>query len=274
MDVCRGVSFKAWWLAAMLAAAVLPVEAAQTIKVAAADFPPYVLKPESGEVGGILPQLLTALNEVQQDYRFVIRPTAIPRRFRDFQDGRFDLAIFENPDWGWQGIPGARIDLGLEDVEIFVARAEPGRGQEYFKALGGKRLALYNGYHYGFAGFNPDPDYLQRAFNARLTYSHDSNLRMVLRGRADIALVTRSYFNRYLEQNPDQAGSFLASDRVDQHYHHYALLRPDAPISAERFRTLLESLRGDGRLERIFSRYGVVVRPTGRGSSAATGAQD
>ncbi|BAN49490.1 ABC transporter substrate-binding protein [Metapseudomonas resinovorans] len=266
MEVGRGLSLKALWCSLVLLVST-PVLATQTVQVAGAHFPPYVIKPESAGASGLLLDMLAALNGLQTDYRFVVRPTAIPRRFRDFQDGRIDLAVFENPDWGWQGIPGARIDMGLEDAEVFVAKAQPGRDQHYFGNLTGKRLALYNGYHYGFAGFNPDPEFLQREFNAKLTYSHDSNLRMLLRERADIALVTRSYFSAYLELNPEQAGRFLVSDRLDQRYHHYAMLRPAAPISAAQFTLLLDKLRATGELQRIFGRYGVVVRPAAAGSS-------
>ncbi len=273
MEVCRGLSLRALWVAVVLLISA-PVVASQTVQVAGAHFPPYVIKPESAEASGLLLDMLAALNELQSDYRFVVRPTAIPRRFRDFQEGKIDLAVFENPDWGWQDIPGARIDLGLEDAEIFVAKAQQGRDQRYFAKLTGKRLALYNGYHYGFAGFNSDPGFLQREFDAKLTYSHDSNLRMLLRNRADIALVTRSYFNVYLEQNPSLAGSFLASERLDQRYHHYALLRPGAPISAAQFSSLLDKLRSGGQLQRIFGRYGVVVRPTAADSSIATDGRD
>lgn len=273
MDVCRGWSLRGLWFSMVLLVSA-PVMASQTIQVAAAHFPPYVVKPESAKASGLLLDMLAALNALQTDYRFVVRPTAIPRRFRDFQERRIDLAVFENPDWGWQGIPGARIDMGLEDAEIFVAKARPGRGQHYFGKLAGKRLALYNGYHYGFAGFNADPEFLQREFDAKLTYSHDSNLNMLLRERADIALVTRSYFNAYLERNRNQAGSFLASERLDQRYRHYALLRPGAPISAEQFSVLLDRLRAGGQLQQIFGRYGVVVRPAAAGSSATTDGRD
>ncbi|MNZ23730.1 Bacterial extracellular solute-binding protein, family 3 [compost metagenome] len=273
MEGCRGFSLGGLWFSvAMLFSA--PALAVETVQVAGAHFPPYVIKPESAEASGLLPEMLDALNGLQVDYRFVMRPTAIPRRFRDFQEGRIDLAVFENPDWGWQGIAGSRIDLGLEDAEIFVARTEPGRTQHFFDGLDGKRLALYNGYHYGFAGFNADPGFLLRQFNAQLTYSHDSNLRMLLRGRADIALVTRSYFNVYLEQHPEQSGSFLASERLDQRYRHYALLRPEAPISAAQFAELLDRLRAEGHLQRIFGRYGVVVRSAAAGSSAAANGKD
>src|SRR5690606_14977972 len=100
----------------------------------------------------------------------------VPRRFRDLEQGRIDMAVFENPEWGWQDIPHQQVDMGLEDAEVFVARAVPGRDQRYFDELKGKRLALYHGYHYEFAGFGVDPEYLAREFNAKMNYSHDSNL--------------------------------------------------------------------------------------------------
>jgi len=251
-----------------------PVMAAELVHVAAADFPPYVFKPKNnGDVTvGLLPELLDALNQQQGDYQFVMRPTAIQRRFRDFEQGRVDMAIFENPDWGWQGIAGARIDMGLEDAEIFVARAEAERGQDYFEVLEGKRLALFSGYHYRFADFNNEQEYLIQRFNAVLTYSHDSNLLMVLRNRADIALITRSYLGLYLERNPQHADKLLASQRVDQIYRHYALLRPQAPISPEHLSGLFQQLRENGKLERIFSRYQIEVKPVLEGSSVITGA--
>lgn len=273
MDAGRGFSLRSLWFSLVLLASA-PVMAVQTVQVAGAQFPPYVVKAEEGGSDGLLAELLDALNAAQTDYRFELRPTAIPRRFRDFQEGRIDLAVFENPEWGWQGIAGARIDMGLEDAEIFIAKAAPGRNEQFFGKLTGKRLALYNGYHYGFAGFNADPEFLLREFDVKLSYSHDSNLRMLLRERADIALVTRSYFNAYLEQNPEQAGSFLASERLDQRYHHFALLRPEAPISPAEFSALLERLRAEGSLQRIFERYGVAVMLPAAGSSTAADDRD
>ncbi|QBF29049.1 transporter substrate-binding domain-containing protein [Pseudomonas tructae] len=229
------------------------------VKVGAAHFPPYTVRPEAGADTGLLPQLIEALNSTQQRYRFVLVPTSIPRRFGDFQQGRTDMAIFENPEWGWQQIPHQSVDMGLEDAEVFVTHRQAGRGQEYFTDLKGKRLALYSGYHYAFANFNPDPKYLADTYSATLTYSHDSNLLMVQRGRADIALVTRSYFSDFLARNPKSAEQLLASDRVDQVYHHYALLRPGAPIAGAEFARLLQSLRDKGELLKIFQPYRITV---------------
>ncbi len=243
----------AWWT---------PASAAQWVRIGAAHFPPYTVRPEQGADTGLLPQLVEALNAAQTDYHFVLVPTSIPRRFRDLEQGRIDIAIFENPDWGWQKIPHISVDMGLEDAEIFVAQRQPGRGQDYFADLAGKRLAVFSGYHYAFANFNPDPKYMAEHFNATLTYSHDSNLLMVVRGRADIALVTRSYLSDFMVRNADMAGQLLVSERIDQVYHHYALLRPKAPITGEAFSALLKHLRERGEMLKIFEPYRIDVMPT------------
>ncbi|WP_085710716.1 MULTISPECIES: ABC transporter substrate-binding protein [unclassified Pseudomonas] len=248
-------------LAALAALWVLPAQAVQVVRVGAAHFPPYTIRPENGADTGLLPELVEALNHSQSDYRFELVPTSIPRRFGDFKEGRTDMAIFENPDWGWKDIPHTTVDMGLEDAEIFVAQKEPGRQQNYFADLKGKRLALYSGYHYEFANFNADPKYLAETYNATLTYSHDSNLLMVLRGRADIALVTRSYLFDYLLRNEKVRDELLVSQRIDQIYHHYAILSPKTPITGEAFGKLLQGLRDNGQMLKIFDPYKIAVVP-------------
>lgn len=243
---------------------ILPTSAAQLVRVGAAHFPPYTVRPEAGADTGLLPQLVEALNQSQSDYQFVLVPTSIPRRFGDFKQGRIDMAIFENPDWGWKEIAHSSVDMGLEDAEIFVAQRSPDHQQNYFADLKGKRLALFSGYHYAFANFNADPKYLADNYNATLTYSHDSNLLMVLRDRADIALVTRSYLSDYLLRNRKVADQLLVSERVDQVYHHYALLRPTAPISGEAFGNLLKRLRENGEMLKIFDPYKIAVMPVAK----------
>lgn len=61
-----------FWLA-------VPAWAASTVevKIGAAHFPPYTVRPEQGADTGLLPQLVDALNRAQQHYRFVLVPTSI-----------------------------------------------------------------------------------------------------------------------------------------------------------------------------------------------------
>lgn len=246
-------------LVALSALLVTPTSAAQLVRIGAAHFPPYTIRPETGIDTGLLPQLIVALNQLQNDYQFVLVPTSIPRRFGDLQQGRIDMAIFENPKWGWEEIAYTAVDMGLEDAEVFVSQRLPERQQSYFDDLQDKRLALFSGYHYAFADFNADTRYLAKKHNATLTYSHDSNLLMVLRGRADIALVTRSFLSDYLLRNDGVGPKLLVSERVDQVYHHYALLRPQAPISAAAFARMLQGLRDNGQMLRIFDPYKIAL---------------
>lgn len=250
---CLTVFVGLWYAPSPLAAEAIEV------RIGATHFPPYTIRPEQNVKVGLLAQLAQALNQAQPVYRFVLVPTSVLRRFADLEQGRTDMAIFENPAWGWQAVAHSAVDMGLEDAEIFVAARKAGRDQHFFDDLRGKHLALFHGYHYAFAGFNADTRFLQQTHRAILTYSHDSNLYMLERGRADIALVTRSYFNDFLLRHPDQAERLLASERIDQTYRHYALLRPQAPISAQAFAQLLAQLRANGELRRIFAPYQVRV---------------
>ncbi len=237
---------------------VQPLLAAQLVKVGAYHFPPYVSTPEAEHPQGLLPDLLTALNAQQSDYQFVLVPTSVTRRFRDFNSARYDMILFESPAWGWQNIAYESFDLQVADAEVFVAKAVAGRGQEYFEQLEGKRLALHSGYHYGFAKLNADPEFLTKQFNAVLTYSHDSNLLMVLRERADITVVTRSYLHDYLLRYPEQRTQMLVSDRPDQVYKHQLMLRPNAPISMQALHGLLHQLGDSGQLSTLYKRYALI----------------
>ena len=82
-----------------------------------------------------------------------------------------------------------------------------------------------------------------------------------LRGRADIALVTRSYLSDYLLRNEKVGDQLLVSERIDQVYHHYAIIRPAAPISGEAFSKLLQGLRDNGELLKIFDPYKISLVP-------------
>ncbi len=249
----------------------MQASAVQVVRIGAAHFPPYTIRPERGADTGLLPELVAALNGLQKEFEFVIVPTSIPRRFRDFEQGRIDMAIFENPDWDWQHIPHETVDMKLEDAEIFVARKGQGRDQGYFDQLQGKRLALFSGYHYAFAQFNADPKYLAENFNATLTYSHDSNLLMILRDRADVALVTRSYLSDYMARNPKEASQLMVSERVDQTYRHFALLRPQSPLSGAQFEAMLQSLRDNGQMLHIFQPFRIAVMPIAVNRAVAEG---
>ncbi|ARU90716.1 amino acid ABC transporter substrate-binding protein [Pseudomonas sp. M30-35] len=238
-----------------------PLLAKQIVNVSGVYFPPYAFGASEVTTRGLMPELIAALNSQQSEFDFVIVPTSLPRRYADLSSGRVDVSLFENPNWGWQGGPYQFVDMGLEDAEVFVSRRAAGRNEAYFNKILGKRLVLLSGYHYAIADFNTDPSYLAKNHNAVVSRSLDGNILMVVHRRADIALVTRSYLKTFLEAHPKHVSSLLVSQRLDQIYKHHAILRPDSPITAQRFHQLLEGLRQSGQLERIFAPYEIKVRP-------------
>lgn len=69
-------------------------------------------------------------------------------------------------------------------------------------------------------------------------------------------------------RNLKVANELLVSDRIDQIYHHYAIVRPAAPISGEAFGKLLQGLRDNGQMLRIFDPYKIAVVPVPHSESA------
>ncbi|MFT6429317.1 MAG: ABC-type amino acid transport substrate-binding protein [Halopseudomonas sp.] len=54
-------------------------------------FPPFSEQNSKGEWSGLIIDLIALLNVSQKDYQFEFMPTAAPRRYHDFANGRFDL---------------------------------------------------------------------------------------------------------------------------------------------------------------------------------------
>ncbi|HYE00326.1 MAG TPA: transporter substrate-binding domain-containing protein [Alphaproteobacteria bacterium] len=227
---------------------------AQPIPVAVGgyDFPPYV-----DEKGGLVHDLIALFNDAQSRYRFAFVGTTPQRRYQDMAEGRIDLIAFESLDWGWAGRPVEATAVFLEDAEVFVARAAPGRGQAYFDNLAGKTLLGRLGYHYAFADYDADPDSLARRFNMRVTKSHEGNLLAVIAGRADLAIVTRSFLATWLKSRTGVAKDLLISDRVDQTYRHTIVVRRGSPVDVATLDALLAELRADGRLDALWARAGL-----------------
>ncbi|WP_313512456.1 transporter substrate-binding domain-containing protein [Pseudomonas sp.] len=240
-------------LCGLLLAQSLP--AAQRVLVGATEYRPYMAMPAQGQPSGLLPELLQAMNEVQDDYRFEITLTSTGRRYRDFTSGRLDLMLFESRQWGWQNIPMQTLELGIDDSEVFVARAAPGRDQRYFATLEGKRLGLHVGYHYAFADFESDSERLHQRFDAIISRSHEANLEMLLHQRIDLTVMAKSYLRMYFDEHPELRERMLVSTRADQTFRPLALIRPDGPIDAERLAAILEILQRNGRYAALLTRY-------------------
>jgi ABC-type amino acid transport substrate-binding protein len=238
----------------------VPAAAAELVRVGGYEFPPFVELDGGGQPKGLALDLVDALNKAQSRYEFRFVSTSARRRYSDIAAGNLDLIFFESPEWEWAA-KGAAVDFSnvfLQGGEVYITPAKPGRGQEYFADLKGKRLVGILGYHYGFANFVSDPEVLTRDWGMKLVNNHRSSIEMVLADRMDLAVVTDAYLWAYLARNPGAKEKLLVSDRYDQHYQHRVLVRRGAAIDVDTVNKLLAGMEKDGTLARLWKTAGVI----------------
>ena len=243
----RGM-FALFW-AALFIMAGSPAFAQIAVKVGAYNFPPYY---HTKERRGVVADLIDFLNHAQDDFAFELVPTSPRRRYADMEMGRFDVMMFEMQEWGWSDHPVETTPSMLVGGELYVARAEDGRGESFFEDIVRKKLVGIAGYHYRFAGFNSDEQFLKSTFDIRLTSTHDGNLMSILAGRSDVAIVTQSYLKRWQRKNPDASERLLVSERLDQQYRLPILVGPRSPATASELWDALMLANDDNALARFF----------------------
>ncbi len=230
---------------------------AETVNVGGYIFPPFV--EQSGEQqAGLTLELINALNDFQDKYQFTFISTSSKRRYRDFDDGIFDMIFFESMQWGWDDkkeITATKVFL--KGGEVYITKASPDKDQKYFNNLKDKSIACCLGYHYGFADFNADEKYLHDHFSVELSSTHEGNILKVLRDRTDIAVITKSFLDIYLKQHPEINDQMLISSRLDQIYQHTILLRKNSTPSVEEMNTLLIDMEKAGVLDQIWNKFGI-----------------
>jgi ABC-type amino acid transport substrate-binding protein len=244
-------------LACLLAAGACPGWAAQTVRVGAVIFPPYIEQVGSGEKAALHIELLDLMNAFQDEYHFELVATGTVRRFQDFDLGKYDLSMFDNLAWGWgkRAVDASRVYLG--GGELYIAHEAPGRDDHYFDNFEGKRIIGMRGYHYGFANFNADGNFLRTHFNMVLTDDNEATIRSLLMGRGEIAVVTSAFLSSYLLQHPELASELLVSKRRDQSYAHTIIVRRGAHPSAAEINALLDRMQKAGTLAPLWKKYGV-----------------
>jgi polar amino acid transport system substrate-binding protein len=201
--------------------------------------------------------LVAALNKTQKKYHFNTVLIPPKRRYQSFNDGHYDVIFYESKSWGWQDIKVDTSHVYQKGGEIYVALKKPGRDQSYFNEFHGKRMIGILGFHYGFANFNADEEFLRNNFNMLITSENDRNMNLLLKERGDLAVVTKAYLQRFLLEHPDEAPLFLISEKLDQEYNHTALLRPGISPNIDEINTMLTELKQAGEMRKILDKYGL-----------------
>lgn len=236
-----------------------PSLAAEEVRVGGYLFPPYV-ELVDGNPNGLTLDVIAAVNAAQDRYRLSFVPIAAATRQADLAAGKYHMILFESPAWGWDA---ARIAISpplLQGAEIFVALAQPGRGQGYFRSLKAKRIAAMRGYHYRFAEMVTDPAILKRRFGVELVEDPGDALQAILDEQADIALMSDSYLRRLLHEVPEFADTLLVGDTPDQRYDLSALTAANRRSLMEAIAPLLRDVLDAPDFQPILQGYGFAAQ--------------
>ncbi|MGK0291122.1 MAG: polar amino acid transport system substrate-binding protein [bacterium] len=230
---------------------------AKVIKVGAYYFAPFVEKGKGRELKGLTIDIVKAINSFQKKYQFKIVLTSPRKRYRDLKNKKIDMLIFESISWGWKKQHVHASNVFLKGGEVYVALAKKGRNQNFFSSFRKKKMVGILGYHYGFANFNSNPKFLKKTYNMYLTNSNKSNIRMILKNKVDIAVVTKSYLDRFFFQNPQFKKRLLVSKKLDQAYQHTMLIKKGIRPDVKEINKILTKMKRSGELAKIWKQYGI-----------------
>jgi len=240
------------------------VSAQTNIAVGVYNFPPVASVNSENKVEGLLGDLLRELDSTNDKVTFRIVYTSPKRRHLDFHAGLYDVIFFENPSWGWENLPVNATRPILMDEDVYVALNKPGRDQSFFDNVTERQLVAISGYHYGFAGLSTDNAELEKRFNIEFSHSHSRNLDLIKADRpslAEVAVVSRSYLQSHLNDNPEDSDRFLVSDTPDQTYLLHIMARDNGPIDATTLEQLLSPLFKDGRYQQFVDKRDLQLPP-------------
>ena len=245
-------------LLALLGFSVEEAHAKNVVKVGGYEFPPYI-EIVDGRASGLTVELISELNKIQPSYHFELVLTKPIRRFKDYQQGLFDAVFFEDPNWGW--LQGNHIisnsPVIATDSEVFIALKQFAKSQAWFDNLDDKTLIGILGYHYQLANFENNPSILENEYKMTLLSSHKKSIELVLKKRSDMAIVTRSYLNQYLNKYPESKKKLLISERVAQTYKNQLLIRPTHQLNVNTLYKIVKKTLAQNTLATKFKTLGL-----------------
>jgi ABC-type amino acid transport substrate-binding protein len=244
---------KLWLVSFLLGIFTVSANAQQVVKVGGYVFPPFVDTEEGAP--NLTLELIGAMNAFQKKYTFEFVMTSSKRRFNDFDAKAFDLIFFESIDWGWQGKQVDASNVIMRGGAVYITQAVKGRTQRYFDDFKGKSIWGILGYHYGFANFNSDEEYLKERFNAHMITSQEGLIEAAAKGRADISVVVREYLQVYLTRHPEVRSKILISEKMDAINRYTILVRKGIKPDVAEINKLILDMENAGVLKKLWGKY-------------------
>lgn len=239
-----------WLFFCAMGARAEPIE----ILVGGYPFEPFV----EGNLG-VTPGFIALLNSHQNRYRFKFVPIPAQRRYELLETGKIDAIFFEMRQWGWQN-KKAVADVTrpiISGRELFVTLRTRKDAAFLLKEPTEQKMALTLGYHYAFADYNSDQDFLKGQFDTLFAPKQRTAIKYLVSGSADVAMASEIFLHAEYLRDSDLEQQLLLSSNEDQFYELPHLVRQGADITVEALHEILDSLVECECLSSFFASYGL-----------------
>lgn len=224
--------------------------ARERVYVAAYDYAPYY---SSHGNQHFLADLVNSLNDVQNEFEFVIREVRPQDRYSALSAaGCCDLIFFESENWGWQ-------DSGYDYY------ASPGilRGRdrlyslqnEYWEPQEHDRIGGVVGYHYQLTNMVTDTGYSEHEYRMYRANNQQTVLNMLRHGRIKFAMLSEEFVNWLAAEDPDQVAGLYESPYYDDDYQTQVIFSRTSPVSVCQLFAYLERVATDPFIQAQIRRY-------------------
>ncbi|WP_297021316.1 ABC transporter substrate-binding protein [Thalassospira sp.] len=207
---------------------------------------------DDGRPSGMVPSLIRLLNDSQDEYAFELVETSSRRRYRSVTNGEVDLVLLESSKWEWEELDVLFSDPIVQEQDLYLTLAGRGDADMRFSDVTSYPMLCVLGFHYGFAGFNADPEYMRSNFDVLLRYNEKEVLDGLLAGEAPIGVVSAGFLALEFGTNPDVRDRVTIASQPDATYDLVSVLSDNSAISLERFNQLIAELHEDGEVERLW----------------------
>ncbi|MCC9621515.1 hypothetical protein LPB41_07380 [Thalassospira sp. MA62] len=198
---------------------------------------------EDGEPAGLATEIVRALNEVQDTYLFEFAETSSRRRYRDIQEGQIDIVLLENPGWDWENYDVDFSDAIVRESDLYVVRRNDSQASEVLANVTSHSILAVLGFHYGFAHFNANPDYLRDNFDVHLRYNEQEVLDSLIAREGRVGIVSAGFLARSFALDPGLHQHVTVGETADASYDLVSVVSRQAPIAAGNLSKLINKLQ-------------------------------
>lgn len=203
---------------------------------------------------GAGPEILQAMNLVQDKFSFKHKIVATKRKQQSFQELWVDISMWDNLNWGWQGFQVSATLPIIEANDIFITK-KSNNSTQLFANLEQQKIVIVNGYHYHFLGYETDVNKINERFNVIQVRTEEAAIKMVQSGRATIGVVSDSSYHWFIKRNNLGNNVFDKAPFVDANYTRHFVVPKSSPVSVEEINTILKEADKKGLLAPIYNRY-------------------